>query len=196
MSTDLFPRDSHPSEPFEVTKRLARELVRETGIDGSVSPFSRPNQHAISSTRATSSRRVGRNAVQPFRWLGPRVRCSWEPDLLDCGPQPREGKSSTCRVTSNVVGAVVPVAVGAVFSPCTGSFERAGAAGPPAIQTYQSGNSRAYPDCPGQEGNPHHVGKAHGDTDDGNEQDGPQEQCDEPGDGFRGRLLTSLSGAG
>jgi hypothetical protein len=34
MSTDLSPHESRPSEPFEVTKRLARELVRETGIDG------------------------------------------------------------------------------------------------------------------------------------------------------------------
>lgn len=34
MSTDLSPRESQPSEPFEVTKQLASELVRETGIDG------------------------------------------------------------------------------------------------------------------------------------------------------------------
>lgn len=34
ISTDLSPCDSHPSEPFEVTKQLASELVRETGIDG------------------------------------------------------------------------------------------------------------------------------------------------------------------
>ncbi|MDV8129112.1 GAF and ANTAR domain-containing protein [Rhodococcus sp. IEGM 1304] len=34
MSTDLSPRESQPSEPFEMTKQLARELVRETGIDG------------------------------------------------------------------------------------------------------------------------------------------------------------------
>lgn len=34
MSTDLSPRESQPSEPFEVTRQLANELVRETGIDG------------------------------------------------------------------------------------------------------------------------------------------------------------------
>ena len=69
-----------------------------------------------------------------------------------------------CGMVSDPTGAVVPVAVSALFSLPTSTFHSTGPYGSPLLQTYQTCTCSACDDQPGESGHPHRMRQPHGDA--------------------------------